>query len=324
MTENEYFYTMSIGNKYTIHQTVQSGSIDGKCRATIMSFLSLAQDLASSHYGTGGRSIPHLQKEGFTWVVTKQHFEVREYPLWLDAYKAVTWAKKPRGPFCYRNFAYSYEAGGKYATIDDAFAAQIASASEVQGSAGCSYGALPAGLSTGDSSPAQASAGAEGTGDESAVPFFTGSSLWMVLDLSTGRPVKMTDELMGSLAFCDEPVSGEDMIKIHDPEEWTYCHEFSPTNLDIDLNSHVNNLAYDRWILSFLPENAYKGKLVRAIDTYFIAQAMFGDELVCRTAEIEPDVWVHSIIRKADGAEMFRARTEWASEWQISRPVTTR
>lgn len=302
MTENDYGYSMSIGNKYTIQQTVQSGSIDGKCRATIMSFLSLAQDLASSHYGTGGRSIPHLQKEGFTWVVTKQHFEVREYPLWLDCYKAVTWAKKPRGPFCYRNFAYSYAEDGKYDTVDDAFADQVAK--------GGSYGQMPAGLSE--------------TADAAAQPFFTGSSLWMVLDLSTGRPVKMTDELMGSLQFCEDSVPGEEMIKIHDPEEWTFGHEFTPTNLDIDLNGHVNNLAYDRWILSFLPEKAYAGKLVKAIDMYFIAQAMFGDELVCRAAEVEPDVWVHSIIRKADGAEMFRARTEWAPEWEISRPVTTR
>lgn len=265
-----------------------------------MSLLSLAQDLASSHYGTGGRSIPHLQKEGFTWVVTKQHFEVREYPLWLDCFNAVTWAKKPRGPFCYRNFAYSYADGGRYATVDDAFADQVKK--------GGSYGQLPAGLS-------------ETAGD---CPFFTGSSLWMVLDLSTGRPVKMTDELMGSLSFCEDSVSGEEMVKIRDPEEWTYSHEFMPVNLDIDLNGHVNNLAYDRWILSFLPEKAYKGKLVRSIDTYFIAQAMFGDELICRAAEVEPDVWIHSIIRKADGAEMFRARTEWADAERLSRPVTTR
>lgn len=265
-----------------------------------MSFLSLAQDLASSHYGTGGRSIPHLQKTGYTWVVTKQHFEIREYPLWLDSYSAVTWAKTPRGPFCYRNFTYSYEEQGKYATIDDAFKAQIEQ--------GGSYGAIPAGLTSADNS----------------VPFFSGSSLWMVLDLSTGRPVKMTDELMGSLQFCEDSVSGEDMIKIHEPEEWTYWHEFMPTNLDIDLNGHVNNLAYDRWILSFLPEKAYRGKLVRAIDMYFIAQAMFGDELICRAAEIEPDVWVHSIIRKDTGAEMFRARTEWAPEETLSRPVMTR
>lgn len=293
-----------------------------------MSFLSLAQDLASSHYGTGGRSIPHLQKKGFTWVVTKQHFEIREYPLWLDHYKAVTWAKKPRGPFCYRNFAYYYETGGKYAAIDDAFASQISAASGEQESgsqlAGSSYGAIPAGLSMAVPAPDSVPSDADRACSEYRTPFFSGSSLWMVLDLSTGRPVKMTEELMGSLAFCEDSVPGEEMIKIRDPDEWTFWQEFTPTNLDIDLNSHVNNLAYDRWILSFLPENAYKGKLVRAIDTYFIAQAMFGDELICRAAEIEPDVWVHSIIRKADGAEMFRARTEWASEWQISRPVTTR
>lgn len=269
-----------------------------------MSFLTLAQDLASSHYGTGGRSIPHLQKQGFTWVVTKQHFEVHEYPLWLDEYRAVTWAKTPRGPFCFRDFSCYYENGGKYETIDDAFKAQV--------ERGGAYCAIPAGLSD---TPAA---------DEPQTPFFTGSSLWMVLDLATGRPVKMTQELMGNLSFCDDTLPDENMAKIRDPEEWSFSHEFTPCNLDIDLNGHVNNLAYDRWILSFLPENAYRGKLVKVIDTYFVAQAMFGDELICRAAEIESNVWVHSIIRKTDGTEMFRARTEWTNEEAISRPVTTR
>lgn len=280
-----------------------------------MSLLSLAQDLASSHYGTGGRSIPHLQKEGYTWVVTKQHFEINEYPLWLDCYKAVTWAKKPRGPFCYRNFAYRYAEDGRYATVDDAFADQVKK--------GGSYGQLPAGLSSAEVTATAAGASDAASGN-AATPFFSGSSLWMVLDLSTGRPVKMTDELMGGIQFCDDTVPGEEMIKIHDPEVWTFEHEFTPVNLDIDLNSHVNNLAYDRWILSFLPETAYRGKLVKVIDTYFVAQAMFGDKLVCRAAEVESDVWVHSIVRERDGAEMFRARTVWANEEELSRPVTTR
>jgi acyl-ACP thioesterase len=99
---------------------------------------------------------------------------------------------------------------------------------------------------------------------------------------------------------------------------------FSPTITDIDLNGHVNNLNYVRWILSFMPENVCVGRKISILDTYFIASAMLGDKLLCKTAtvpvtEVE---CVHTIVRATDGAELFRARTIWKSAAELSRDVS--
>ena len=117
-------------------------------------------------------------------------------------------------------------------------------------------------------------------------------------------------------------------------ENWDLKIDTTATILDIDVNNHVNNTNYVRWILSYLPEEVQKGKLVSTLDTYFIAQAMMGDQLeICSGIDKEKSIFnsenaadnvtvvCHSIIRKSDGAEIFRARTEWKDEHLLARNV---
>jgi acyl-ACP thioesterase len=310
MSSAFYYSMIMIQNKYTIPYTVPSSAIDGACRVTPAALLGFAQDLASSHYGTGGLSIPHMQKRGMTWVVTKQHFEIEEYPLWLDELELTTWAKAPKGLICIRDFSYSYAPNGKKATLDDA-------------------------LGTGRS--------VEGAPSfvQRESPFLRGTSSWMVLDGNTGKPIKPAPELFGTLPFCEEdavpalsapafprfsfPASGSKSAAIMTE------NQFSPAITDIDLNGHVNNLHYVRWILSYMPEDIFQSRKISILDTYFIASAMLGDFLVCKTAVMAPFgdreksgegvECVHSIVRETDGVELFRARTIWKNAAQLSREV---
>ena len=64
-----------------------------------------------------------------------------------------------------------------------------------------------------------------------------------------------------------------------------------------------------------------RGKLLRVLDTNFLISAQYGEELCCRCSYSEESVCVHSIIRIADGSEVFRARTEWADEQKMARPL---
>ncbi|MDR3283888.1 MAG: hypothetical protein LBS97_01770 [Treponema sp.] len=284
--------------KFNFLYTVPSSAIDGICGMTPFSFMCLAQDLASYHYGTGGLSIPHLQKRGMTWVLIKQHFEIDEYPLWLDELTLSTWAKTPSGLLCPRNFSYSYVPGGKKASIDAAL--------------GISDRQIP----------------------QRETPFARGVTTWMVLDMNTGKPVKPVPALFGTLPFCEEdalppvfprfafPVGVQDIKQM----------PFSPVITDIDMNDHVNNLNYVRWILSFMPEHIYAARRISVLDTYFIASAKLGDNLVCKTAVLAdnagtelavniPIECVHSIIRVTDGAELFRARTIWKNTAEMCREL---
>jgi acyl-ACP thioesterase len=290
--------------KYTIHYTVPSSAIDGACRVTPTALLGFAQDLASSHYGTGGLSIPHMLKRGMTWIIAKQHFEIDEYPLWLDELLLTTWAKAPKGLFCIRDFSYSYAPDGKKTSLDVAFG--TASAGE-------------------NINPIV----------QRETPFLLGTTCWMVLDAKTGKPIKPALDLFGTLPFCEEDAlsTAPAFPRFSFPESDANVTEtaFSPTITDIDVNGHVNNLSYVRWILSFMPENVCVGRKISILDTYFIAPAMLGDKLLCKTAitvpvtaAVVPDTTVecvHTIVRATDGAELFRARTIWKNATELSRDM---
>ena len=279
--------------KYSIPFTVPSSWIDGHCRFTTFGMISAAQDVTAVHYGSGGLSIPHLQKKGLTWVLVKQRFEINEYPLWMDSLYLQTWAKPPKGPFFFRDYAYTYAKNGRKTTMDRALL--------------------------------DVSSGERTERDEHALPFLRATSNWMVLNTESLKPLKPTDNVMGSLELCSDDSLESSFPKINLPDGtssvWDIEHKFSPTITDIDINSHVNNLSYIRWILSYIPQKVYEGRLISSLETYYLSSAVFSQKLICRVCEIEQNTCVHSIIREQDGSEVFRAKTVWKNEDSLCRKI---
>ena len=97
---------MILDNKYTMPYTVPTTAIDGQYRCTPLTVAALSQDLAANHYSSTGIFMPQLQERGLMWIISKQHFEIHEYPLWLDCLTLQTWAQPPKGLFCFRDFAH--------------------------------------------------------------------------------------------------------------------------------------------------------------------------------------------------------------------------
>lgn len=274
--------------KYTATYTVPSSRLDPKCRFSLDGVLSLTQDLAASHYGSGGLSIPHLQRKGLTWVITKQHFEFSEYPLWLDTIEAATWAKPVKGPFCYRDFTMRYAPQGKKASLGAALAQEHSIADQ-------------------------------------HTPLCAGTSCWMVLSLADNHPVKPDTSIFGTLPFCDDNALPSVFPRIPLCDTWDSELYMEPTSSDIDMNQHVNNLNYVHWVVSGMPVSVMQTSLVKTLDTYFISSAKYGEKLICRLRCLEQESGmyecIHSIIRAADKSEVFRARTVWAPEAALSREL---
>lgn len=288
---------MILDNKYTMPYTVPTTAIDGQYRCTPLTFAALSQDLAANHYSSTGIFMPQLQKRGLMWIISKQHFEIHEYPLWLDCLTLQTWAQPPKGLFCFRDFAYYYADGGRKASLSAAF---------------------------NDFDSAERK-GAEWTADSlqrHGDLCVRGSTCWLVLNTQTNQPAVLDETVFGSLGFCADHLEGRVFAKIPLPERWDREDRLHPSLLDIDMNGHVNNLNYIRWALSFMDADFCRGKLLRVLDTNFLISAQYGEELCCRCCSYsEESVCVHSIIRIADGSEVFRARTEWADEQKMARPL---
>lgn len=290
---------MIIDDKYSQYYTVPSSFMDGKGRFTPIGFVTVAQDLAGMHYGAGGNSILSLQKNNLTWVISKQHFEISEYPLWMDSLIIQTWAQKPKGFFCFRDFAYYYKQDGKKPFLNQAFT---------------DYGKEEksgAGVIT-----------EEALNNRGAL-CMRGSSCWIPLDMVTGQPVKPDEKIMGTLTYNSDCMEGKVFTKIPPIEKGETEEIFMPSILDIDMNGHVNNLNYVRWVLSFMNAEFCSGKLLCALDTNFISSAKYGEKLTCRCTQTAENTCVHSIVRMEDGSEVFRAMTKWTDEKNISRPLQT-
>ena len=288
---------MIIENKYTMPYTVPSTAIDGHYRCTPLTFAALSQDLAANHYSSTGIFMPQLQERGLIWIISKQHFEIYEYPLWLDSLILQTWAQPPKGFFCFRDFAYYYAENGKKVSLAGAFK-DFDSAERKGAEWSCDalqrHGSL----------------------------CVRGSSCWIVLNTQTNQPVVPDSTIFGSLAFCSDHLEGRVFAKLSLPEHWDLQECLRPSLLDIDMNGHVNNLNYIRWALSFMDADFCRGKTLRVLDTNFLLSAQYGEQLCCRCAYTEENTAVHSIIRTADGSEVFRARTEWADEKETTRSVS--
>ena len=279
---------MIIDNKYTIPHTYLYSAMDYKKRISAIAMVNTTQDLASAHYSEGGMSMMHLHGIGQTWVITKQKFEFFDYPYGLDKLILQTWAHEPKGLFCIRDYKYSYADNGRKPSSDQA----------------CID--LNKMFNTDDLE----------VKEENLI--MKASAMWMVLDQKTGKPLKADNFAMGTLTFLNENVLEGGFSKIALSEDWDFETKFSPNVLDIDMNKHVNNLCYCRWIFSFMDIHYIKDKLLKTLETNFIASALFGDTLICRYKLLENNTCVHSIIRE-DGTEIFRARTVWAPEDELAR-----
>ncbi len=276
--------------KYTQGYTVQSHFIDGACRFTLIGMVAKAQDLVSFHFGEHALSIPHMNRRGQTWVVSKQHFEIAEYPLWRDELALQSWLEPIKGPFVYYDFAFSFVQNGK----------KLSATQKIEN--------------------------APITNETPLEPFLKANSLWLVLDSEKLRPVKPSGFEFDNFGTSEEQTFPQKFPKINLPEKWQVESEFSPLLPDIDLNGHVNNIVYVSYILSFLPQKVQNGMLVKTLDTHYISSAHISDRLICRSSIVENDgdapsdsiCVVHSIIR-SDLSEVFRAKTLWLPQNQLSR-----
>lgn len=285
---------------FSFPYTVDSAFIDGALRFTVIGMATMAQSLVSFHYGDNGLSIPHVAKKGYTWVVSKQRFEISTYPLWRDELLLTSWMQKPKGPF----LQYDYEFG--YAK---------------------DYGKKP------DLNAPVLHKRVEDTamGDV----FFKASTQWLLLDVNTLRPVRMEGAEFDTLTYCQKEALGGRFQKIELPADFSYSAAFSPSRLDIDLNGHVNNIEYLRYIFSYIPPELLKEELlVTSLEAQYVSSAHFSDKLECRSAIVsgagegsageksacKEITVVHQIVRD-DHSEVFRARTTWVPAKTVSRPV---
>lgn len=145
--------------------------------------------------------------------------------------------------------------------------------------------------------------------DDAGGPVALATSAWVVMDAATRRvvrpdayldrpwrPVRALDRDPQSLPPVTAP-EAELVVRVR----WS----------DLDLNGHLNNTRFldlaletfaDDWLLAHEPVE---------IELSFLAEGRRADRLVSRRQREDDGAFLHSLVREADGKELFRARTVW-------------
>jgi acyl-ACP thioesterase len=108
-------------------------------------------------------------------------------------------------------------------------------------------------------------------------------SYWMMINLKNRRPVRMPQEVL-DLGLRDDPHTiPVQSAKVHNESELAEKQLFRVRKSDLDMNNHVNNVAYIRWITDCIE----RGKVITELDIKFLMEVGIGEEVHCCWTENE-------------------------------------
>lgn len=113
----------------------------------------------------------------------------------------------------------------------------------------------------------------------------TGTTRWVLLDLATGRPLKIENSLIEKYEPEDKSVFPETKLpKIPVPENFESETKIQIRRTDIDFNDHVHNLTYIDYALEALPESLYEKQNFSGLRITYRKPVKAGESIVARYA----------------------------------------
>lgn len=138
------------------------------------------------------------------------------------------------------------------------------------------------------------------------------SSIWMLIDLSSRRPV-MVEPFLSEFARENEDraliIKREERLKELDQVANTKF--FNVRYGDLDLNNHVNNVHFVEWVLESVQSEFRDNSILKSIDIQFKAECFYGDRIKSESESINKNQVNHKLIRESDQKEVARACTVW-------------
>ncbi len=111
-----------------------------------------------------------------------------------------------------------------------------------------------------------------------------GKTEWAIINLSTGKPTKLSEVYPDNLEHCEETVCNSPFARIND--DFTDCEKIGKYKVcsnDIDIGQHMNNVAYIKALFSMFSCKELEEMNITDIDIAFRLQCYEGDTLtICK------------------------------------------
>lgn len=142
-----------------------------------------------------------------------------------------------------------------------------------------------------------------------------GSSVWCLIDLKTKRALPPS-RVLPPFAERDEDALVTNFPSIPSVESFENELRFYPRKSEIDLNQHVNNVAYMNWALETIPEGVTDGLNPSEIQIFFKKEAQRGDRILSKVNVTEGKngiETIHLLLNETKDTEVFKQRIMWTS-----------
>ena len=118
-------------------------------------------------------------------------------------------------------------------------------------------------------------------------------SYWMMINMETRRPTRMTEDILNMRLSDREHVLPVRAGKIPKFDEPSSQKEILVRKSDLDMNQHVNNARYLEWMQE--PLNEGQISRIKKVDIIFMKESVYGDSINSKTCLIEHDSTLHQL-----------------------------
>jgi acyl-ACP thioesterase len=150
--------------------------------------------------------------------------------------------------------------------------------------------------------------------DADGSPVALATTSWAVLDLSTKKPVAVT-EVVPQEFLLERRTLADGFAALPKLETSERDVELPVMLRDLDMNLHVNHVVYVQWALEAVPPEIAAARWPKGLEVSYRAEARLGDRVVsaaaCVPSEPGERVFVHRIAHAQTGAELARVRSRW-------------
>lgn len=140
------------------------------------------------------------------------------------------------------------------------------------------------------------------------------TSLWLLLDVNTRRPIRIPDYLLQFRVYERESVLPDAIERLEQPERVDLEKQFQVRLNDLDFNQHVNNVSYVEWAIETIPQSVWQNYRLAALEIGFLAESAYGDVVISQSEHVAKEtqqVFKHRLICNADSRELALVKTVW-------------
>ncbi len=135
---------------------------------------------------------------------------------------------------------------------------------------------------------------------------------YVVLDFKARKVVEIPDFIRNIPLPDKEPALPHPSDIIPDLGDASEAqHFFRATWHDIDINNHINNLSYIRWVIDSTPVAVLKQMNLKEIDLVFKAESKLNTEITGMVKNEVEDTFLYKLVRNVDQKTLVMARCSW-------------